>query len=388
MITVNDYIKNKYGTKMYKICFSAGMSCPNRDGLIDNKGCIFCSAGGSGEYSVDITECINAAFIDEDALNEKINAAKDKVKNKFKGDKYIAYFQAFTNTYAPVDYLKKVFMSVINHKDIAILSIGTRPDCISDDVYELLKELNKIKPVWVELGFQTCKEESVKYIRRGYENHVYSEAVKRLKAIGIHVITHVILYLPNETVNDMLDTIKYVVDAKSDGIKLSELYILKNTDLVKDIEKIYIPTLDEYINTLKECIALLPEDMVVHRLNGDPPKRLLIAPLWAADKKNVINSINEELFFKKPYYVYILECDDGTFYTGYSDDVLKRFDNHVNNKGAKYTKAHKAVKILYVREFKSKSKAMKHEYEVKRLSKDKKIKLLDDVENIASKFIL
>lgn len=295
MIKVNDYIKNEYGTKMYKICFSAGMTCPNRDGKIDTKGCIFCSKGGSGEFSIDLTPCINTAFSDIDDLEAKIFAAKEKVKNKYTGDKYIAYFQAFSNTYASASYLRSVYMPIIKRDDIAILSIGTRPDCLNDEIYELLKELNNIKPVWVELGLQTTKPSSVQYIRRGYDNEVYLEAVKRLRSLGIHVITHVILYLPNETITDMFNTVKYVVDAKSDGIKFSELYVLKDTDLADKLDDINVPTLEEYIDTVIECIKLLPDDMVVHRLNGDPPKELLLEPKWASNKRLVHNMFTKKL---------------------------------------------------------------------------------------------
>lgn len=308
MITINDFCKTEYGEKLYKLSFYAGMTCPNRDGTIDTRGCIFCSEGGSGDFAVDITrsEAMASDFVYQELLDSRISEAKDKVKAKFKGDKYIAYFQAFSNTYASYEYLRSVFMPVIKRDDIAVLSIATRPDCLDDKIYELLAELRKIKPVWIELGLQTANPTTAKYIRRGYENELYTMAVKRLHEIDVHVITHVILFLPGETKEDMLNSTRYVVDAGSDGIKLQLLHILKNTDLASeylsyvnreedDNDFIHIPTLEEYAQVLKECIAILPEKMVVHRMTGDAPKKLLIEPLWSADKKKVLNYIKKHM---------------------------------------------------------------------------------------------
>ena len=288
MITTGDFCKSEYGQKLYKVCMHAGFTCPNRDGRLGSRGCIFCSSGGSGDFSV--------AYDDEEAIElEKI-----KLKRKYSGDKYIAYFQSFTNTYIPdgdVNKLRSIYLPVIKRDDVAVLSIATRPDCLSEPIYELLGELNSIKPVWVELGLQTTKKESIEFIRRGYENEVYDEAIKRLNELEIHTITHVILYLPNETIEDMVATVQHVKEVKSKGIKLQLLHVLKGTDLACEYEKspFYIPSLDEYAKTLKVLVDILPEDMVVHRLTGDPPKKLLIEPKWAGNKKVVLNTIRKEL---------------------------------------------------------------------------------------------
>lgn len=287
MITVNEYCKKQFGEKLYKISLNGGMSCPNRDGKLDVRGCIFCSAGGSGDFAPDRSI----------PLDEQIEDAKRRVSSKYKGTHYIAYFQAYTNTYAPVEKLRALFMPVIKREDIAVLSIATRPDCLSDEVLDLLRELNDIKPVWVELGLQTIHEKTADYIRRGYSLPVYDKAIRDLEAIGIHAITHLILGLPGETKEDMLQSVRYVSDCGSQGIKLQLLHVLKGTDLASDYEKGLFRTLlfDEYIDLLADCVRLLPKDMIVHRLTGDGPKNLLIAPMWSADKKRVMNAIHQRL---------------------------------------------------------------------------------------------
>ena len=287
MITVNEYCKKQFGEKLYKISLNGGMSCPNRDGKLDVRGCIFCSAGGSGDFAPDRSI----------PLDEQIEDAKRRVSSKYKGTHYIAYFQAYTNTYAPVEKLWALFMPVIKREDIAVLSIATRPDCLSDEVLDLLRELNDIKPVWVELGLQTIHEKTADYIRRGYSLPVYDKAIRNLEAIGIHTITHLILGLPGETKEDMLQSVRYVSDCGSQGIKLQLLHVLKGTELVSDYEKGLFRTLlfDEYIDLLTDCVRLLPKDMIVHRLTGDGPKNLLIAPMWSADKKRVMNAIHQRL---------------------------------------------------------------------------------------------
>lgn len=287
MITVNEYCKKQFGEKLYKISLNGGMSCPNRDGKLDVRGCIFCSAGGSGDFAPDRSI----------PLDEQIEDAKRRVSSKYKGTHYIAYFQAYTNTYAPVEKLRALFMPVIKREDIAVLSIATRPDCLSDEVLDLLRELNDIKPVWVELGLQTIHEKTADYIRRGYSLPVYDKAIRDLEAIGIHTITHLILGLPGETKEDMLQSVRYVSDCGSQGIKLQLLHVLKGTDLASDYEKGLFRTLlfDEYIDLLADCVSLLPKDMIVHRLTGDGPKNLLIAPMWSADKKRVMNAIYQRL---------------------------------------------------------------------------------------------
>lgn len=287
MITVNEYCKKQFGEKLYKISLNGGMSCPNRDGKLDVRGCIFCSVGGSGDFAPDRSI----------PLDEQIEDAKRRVSSKYKGTHYIAYFQAYTNTYAPVEKLRALFMPVIKREDIAVLSIATRPDCLSDEVLDLLRELNDIKPVWVELGLQTIHEKTADYIRRGYSLPVYDKAIRDLEAIGIHTITHLILGLPGETKEDMLQSVRYVSDCGSQGIKLQLLHVLKGTDLASDYEKGLFRTLlfDEYIDLLADCVRLLPKDMIVHRLTGDGPKNLLIAPMWSADKKRVMNAIHQRL---------------------------------------------------------------------------------------------
>lgn len=284
--TLNNYLKERFGKKVYKIALNGGFTCPNRDGTIDTRGCIFCSKGGSGDFaeSPDLT------------ITEQIENGKKRLEKKIKNGKYIAYFQAFTNTYAPVERLRKIYEEAINHPDIVALSIGTRPDCLGDDVLALLDELNKIKPIFVELGLQTINEDTAKYIRRGYTLEVYDKAVADLHKIGINVVTHIILGLPNESKEDMLNSIKYASKV-TDGIKLQLLHILKGTDLAKDYEqgKFEVLTLEQYTEIIKECVQIIPENVVIHRLTGDGAKKDLIAPLWSADKKTVLNTINRAL---------------------------------------------------------------------------------------------
>ena len=284
--TLNNYLKERFGKKVYKIALNGGFTCPNRDGTIDTRGCIFCSKGGSGDFaeSPDLT------------ITEQIENGKKRLEKKIKNGKYIAYFQAFTNTYAPVERLRTIYEEAINHPDIVALSIGTRPDCLGDDVLALLDELNKIKPIFVELGLQTINEDTAKYIRRGYTLEVYDKAVADLHKIGINVVTHIILGLPNESKEDMLNSVKYACKV-TDGIKLQLLHILKGTDLAKDYEqgKFEVLTLEQYTEIIKECVQIIPENVVIHRLTGDGAKKDLIAPLWSADKKTVLNTINRAL---------------------------------------------------------------------------------------------
>ncbi|MBQ0084214.1 MAG: TIGR01212 family radical SAM protein [Clostridiales bacterium] len=284
MLTVNEYCKNRFGSKVYKISLSAGCSCPNRDGKIGHGGCIFCSAAGSGDF----------AQSGELPIAEQIVAAKKQVSKKYKGNKYIAYFGNFTNTYGDTERLEKIFTQAISDSEIVALSIATRPDCLESDKLEMIARLNKIKPVWVELGLQSSNIKTAEYIRRGYPNEVYEKAVNDLRKIGVHIITHIIIGLPYETEEDMVASVKYACRF-TDGIKLQLLHILKNTDLCAEYEKgkFEVLSLEEYIGILKECIAVIPERVVVHRLTGDGPKKLLVAPLWSADKKNVLNEINK-----------------------------------------------------------------------------------------------
>ena len=287
MISVNQYCRQEFGEKLYKISLSGGFTCPNRDGSLGTGGCIFCSQGGSGDFAESASR----------SIEEQIEKAKKRVADKFHGERYIAYFQAFTNTYAPVETLRKLYIPVAQRDDIAVISIATRPDCLGDDVLLFLEELNKLKPLWVELGLQTTNRKSAEYIRRGYDLSVYDTAVEKLNSIGIHCITHVILGLPNETEEDMLSTVRHVVNSGCKGIKLQLLHVLKNTDLASDYAegKFRTMEMDEYLHILKKCVSILPEDMVVHRLTGDGAKKDLIAPLWTGDKKRVLNAIKREI---------------------------------------------------------------------------------------------
>lgn len=286
-LSFNKYLKDKFGQKVYKISLDGGFTCPNRDGKIDTRGCIFCSKGGSGDFAQNR----------DLSITEQIESGKKIVEKKIKSGKYIAYFQAFTNTYAPVEILRAKYSEAINHPDIVALSIATRPDCLGDDVIELLDEMNKIKPVFVELGLQTIHSDSAKYIRRGYSLEVYNEAVKKLKNIGVNIVVHIVLGLPNESEEDMLESVKYVCQSQIDGIKLQLLHIIAGTDLAKDYEKGLFKTLefDEYVELIAKCVAIIPKNIVIHRLTGDGAKKDLIAPLWSADKKRVLNAINKAL---------------------------------------------------------------------------------------------
>ena len=286
-LSFNKYLKDKFGQKVYKISLDGGFTCPNRDGKIDTRGCIFCSKGGSGDFAQNRNL----------SITEQIESGKKIVEKKIKSGKYIAYFQAFTNTYAPVEILRAKYSEAMNHPDIVALSIATRPDCLGADLIELLDEMNKIKPVFVELGLQTIHSDSAKYIRRGYSLEVYNEAVKKLKNIGVNIVVHIILGLPNESEEDMLETVKYVCESGANGIKLQLLHIIAGTDLAKDYEKGLFKTLefDEYVELIAKCVAIIPKNIVIHRLTGDGAKKDLIAPLWSADKKRVLNAINKAL---------------------------------------------------------------------------------------------
>lgn len=281
------YLKNTFNKKLYKLSLDGGMTCPNRDGRISKGGCIFCSAGGSGEFTADRSL----------SINEQISQAKEKVSRKTNGEGYIAYFQAFTNTYAPCDYLERLFMPVIMRDDIDVLSIATRPDCLESDKLRLLSRLRKIKPIWVELGLQTSKPESARLINRGYELSCFESAVNDLKSIGAEVIVHTIAGLPYETHEDMINTITYAAKSGADGIKLQLLHVLKGTVLAEMYRKKEFEVLsqEEYISLLCDMISVLPPQTVIHRLTGDGDKRLLIAPLWSGDKRNVLNSLNHQL---------------------------------------------------------------------------------------------
>ena len=273
--SVSEYLKDTYGKKLYKLSLSGNMTCPNRDGKLGTTGCIFCSGHGSGDFAV-----------------KDIDKAKTLISNKYSGSEYIAYFQSFTNTYADAGYLRELFMPVIR-----ILSIATRPDCLGDDVLKLLDELNRIKPVWIELGLQTINNSTADYIRRGYPLSVYDEAVSNLLSIGIAPVVHMIIGLPHETISDYIATARYISDSGASGIKISLLHILKDTDLYNDYCKGLFKalTMDEYLAAIGAILPVLPKSMVIHRLTGDGPKNILAAPLWTADKKRVLNTLSHYL---------------------------------------------------------------------------------------------
>ncbi len=287
MLLLNEYLRSRFGCKVYKLSLSADVTCPNRDGRLDTRGCIFCSAGGSGDFAADRHK----------PIAEQMEEAKARVRAKNRNGKYIAYFQSFTGTYAPVSYLRKIFTEAMRPEDIVALSVATRPDSLGPEVLALLSELNRTKPVWVELGLQTIHERTARYIRRGYPLEVYDRAVKELKEAGMEVIVHVILGLPGESAEDMLETVRYVAASGADGIKLQLLHVLRGTDLADDYYagKVPVMSLEEYTDLLCRIVEEIPDQIVIHRLTGDGPKKLLIAPAWSADKKNVLNTIHRAL---------------------------------------------------------------------------------------------
>ncbi len=281
--------RERFGKKLYKLSLNAGFTCPNRDGTLGTRGCIFCSAGGSGDFAAS----------SKLTITEQIGQARQLVAAKNPSGQYIAYFQAYTNTYAPLPVLEHVFFEAASHPDIAALSIATRPDCLGREVLSLLKRLSEIKPVTVELGLQTIHENSAAFVRRGYPLNVYEEAVWALDSAGINIVTHLILGLPGETLPDMLATVHHVCTLPLSGLKLQLLYVLRGTDLATHFAahpQAY-PLMDfpTYLDALLACLSIIPEDIVIHRLTGDGKKQLLIAPLWSANKKFVLNSIEREM---------------------------------------------------------------------------------------------
>ncbi len=297
ILTVSDYLKNQYGQKVYKLSLSSGCTCPNRDGTIGYGGCTFCSEGGSGEFAQGISKPEN--------IDAELEKARQRVLAKLprnaspEQQKFIAYFQSFTNTYGETGRLRELYQSVLQRDDIAVLSVGTRPDCIDEEKLQLLRELNAIKPVWVELGLQTIHDETAVRIHRGYPTQVFEECFRRLKEAGLTVIVHIILGLPGESEEDMLETVRYLgeLTPRMDGIKLQMLNILKGSQLAEEYDRNPLPqmTLEEYCELVVKCLKLLPEEVVIHRITGDGPKNLLISPTWVADKKRVINALRRAI---------------------------------------------------------------------------------------------
>lgn len=280
--SLNSYLQEQFGEKVYKLALDGGFTCPTRDGSRGTRGCIFCD-GGSGDFSIPIG----------DSVEDAIETAKLVVAGKG-AKKYIAYYQSFTGTYAPVERLRCLYSRTVQHPEIAALSIGTRPDCLEEEKVALLAELNAVKPIWVELGLQTIHPETAEYIRRGYPLSVFDDTVRRLREKGIPVVVHMIIGLPGETPGMIRQTAEYIGESGAQGIKFQLLHVLEGTDLANDYAagKFRTLTLEEYIRILESCIESIPPDMVVHRLTGDGAKRSLIAPLWSADKKRVLNEIN------------------------------------------------------------------------------------------------
>lgn len=299
LYTFNNYIQERFGRKLYKLSLDAGMTCPNRDGSLDSKGCIFCSAGGSGDFAASRNL----------SITEQINTGKELVSHKISDHTslpcYIAYFQAYTNTYAPIERLEEIYTEAANHPDIAAISIATRPDCIDSSIMELIAHIHRIKPVFIELGLQTSNEKTAQYIRRGYKNDTFTKCVKLIEQYNqqfepdnsIHIVVHTIIGLPGEQLDDMIDTVSYINSLPIHGIKFQLLHVLKGTDLEKEFKKnsFKVLSLEEYTDILIQLLHILRKDIVVHRITGDGPKKLLVAPLWSGDKKRVLNYINNRI---------------------------------------------------------------------------------------------
>lgn len=300
--SLNQYLQDTYGEKLYKLSIDAGFTCPNRDGTLGTGGCIFCSAGGSGDFAqrADLpAHSVGCHVFTEEELDEMLVQGKQRLAGKYTGNRWIAYLQAYTNTYAPTAQLRRLYGQLLDREEFAGLSIGTRPDCLGDEVLALLAELKEAYPtkfIWIELGLQTANEETARRIRRGYENCVFEEAMQNLRRIGIPVVVHMILGLPGETKADMLATAEYVGSFRPFGVKLQLLHVLRGTELAKQYAAgaFEVLSMEAYLELLGDCIAKLPRDTVIHRLTGDGPKKLLIAPLWSADKKRVLNAIREQ----------------------------------------------------------------------------------------------
>ena len=292
MRRLSDYCKEKFGTKVYRLALSSGATCPNRDGKVGTGGCSFCSEKGSGEFAIDVMD-----------LDLQIERAKALISKKFPNSintaerKYIAYFQSFSNTYGDTKRLIGLFERAINKDDVVALSIATRPDCFSEEMLNSLERLNKIKPVWIELGLQTINENTARDFNRGYTLDVFEKTYDELKKRNFEVIVHMILGLPGESEDDMYATVKYLSKKNIDGIKIHGLHILKGTRLASEYEKhpFKIMSLEEYTRVLINCLKLLPKDTVVHRMTGDGDKKILIEPQWSADKKRVLNYINKKI---------------------------------------------------------------------------------------------
>lgn len=289
-----DYaLKAEFGEKVYKAALNGGFTCPNRDGKLGTKGCIFCSAEGSGDFAASV----------ELSVTEQIDTAIEAIRKKTTANRFIAYFQSFTNTYGSISRMRRLFSEAVQHPNTAVLSVATRPDCIPDEVLDLLSEMNQIKPVWVELGLQSIHEKTATWMRRGYELSVFAEAVKKLRDRNITVIVHVILGLKDETKDMMLETIRYLNRLDIQGIKLQLLHVIDGTDLADEYRRGELTALskEEYIDLLIDCLENLSPDVVIHRLTGDGPSKLLLAPMWSTRKREVLNEIHREMKLRESF---------------------------------------------------------------------------------------
>ena len=288
MRRLSEVLLQQYGEKVYKLSLSSGCTCPNRDGTLGVGGCTFCSEGGSGDFAAACAP-----------IDEQLEEAKARIRQKTDARRFIAYFQSYTNTYGDLDRLEALYTETLRHEEIEILSLGTRPDCLGDDVLAMLERLNAMKPVWVELGLQTIHDRTAKAVHRGYDLAAFEAGYHALKALGLTVIVHVIFSLPGETREDMLSTVRYLaaLDPPPDGVKLQMLHVLRGTQLGEDYEKEPFPllTLEEYAELVAQSVRILPEETVIHRLTGDAPGKLLLAPEWARNKKRVLNAVNREI---------------------------------------------------------------------------------------------
>lgn len=288
MRRISEVLKAQYGEKVYKLSLSSGCTCPNRDGTLGFGGCTFCSPEGSGDFAAGLAP-----------IEQQLEEAKARIGRKTDAKRFIAYFQSYTNTYGDVDRLEALYTETLRHEEIEILSLGTRPDCLGGDVLAMLERLNAIKPVWIELGLQTIHERTAKAVHRGYDLAVFEQGYRALKSLGLTVVVHMIFSLPGETREDMLDTVRYLaaLDPPPDGVKLQMLHILRGTQLGEQYEKVPFPllTMEEYAELIAQSLRILPEETVIHRLTGDAPGPLLIAPEWTRNKKRVLNQIQREI---------------------------------------------------------------------------------------------
>jgi radical SAM protein (TIGR01212 family) len=285
--SLNYFLRGKFGEKVFKISLDGGFSCPNRDGTISSGGCLFCSERGSGDFAGDRDFSISKQFDD----------IKKMMAKKWKHGKYIAYFQAYTNTYAPIEVLRAKYEEALKQDDVVALAIATRPDCLDEDVLDLLEEINKRFYVWIELGLQTCNEESARKINRGYKLEVFEDAIEKLKKRNIDFVVHSIFGLPGEDKEDMIKTVDYIAHSGAKGVKFHLLHLIENTPLVKLYERgeLEFLTQEDYIDLLCKSVEMLPEDMVIHRLTGDAPRDLLIGPMWSLKKWEVLNAIDKAM---------------------------------------------------------------------------------------------